>query len=414
MRDATIRIGAGFDGHREVDGLDLRVRDGRIVERGAAGTLAGGEVVDLTDHYVTPGLVDAHVHLNSQGGRSLAQCLATPYSLELFQAVANGRELLRHGVTAARDLSGVPTGFRDALAAGLAPGPRLRVAVTPLGRTGGHGDRWTRSGVDAMPEQPEVPSGLVDGPLEVKKLIRVLMRLGVDCVKVYASGGVTSSTESAQAAGLDAEELDAAVRTAAEGGRAVASHATSLEGARLSVRAGVHTLEHGMYLDDDLAADMVARGTFLVPTLVAPLSLIRRGEAGDPAVPAATLAKARAVADDHRVSLALALARGVRIAVGSDAGSVPYGSGTLQECVLLAEAGLAPDAVLRAVTTDAAAAAGFSGGEGSLDVGAPADLIAWDASPIADPAVLGDPRRQTQVRQGGVVVAERGALRPTP
>jgi imidazolonepropionase-like amidohydrolase len=198
--------------------------------------------------------------------------LQSPFSYRFFETVRNLAATLRVGITTVRDAAGADAGVRQAVADGLVQGPRLQISVTLLSQTGGHGDGWFRSGqvLNFWPTYPGMPDGLVDGPEAMRRKVRELVRAGADVIKVATSGGVLSPTDDPRHAHFRDDELTALVAEAAAAGRWVMAHAQAADGIKAAVRAGIRSIEHGIYLDDEAIELMLDRGTWLVPTLVAP------------------------------------------------------------------------------------------------------------------------------------------------
>jgi imidazolonepropionase-like amidohydrolase len=356
---------------------------------------------------VLPGLIDCHVHLITTAGRTLAERLATPYSLALAEGLKNAEKVLHAGFTTVRDLSGMPLGGKLALERGLFPGPRIKIAVAALSQTGGHGDFTTASGAAVSVPDPEHPATVVDGPDEVRRATRQLLRAGADVIKVYVSGGVMSDHDQVDSVGFSPGELAVAVYEAHAAGKPAAAHAISAQGIRNAVAAGFDSIEHGMYLDDQLIDDMCRAGTYLVPTLLAPEWILRRAERQPGSVPAHMLAKARQVRADHQESFRRAVAAGVTIAFGSDTGVVPHGAAG-EELDFMVRGGMSPLAAITAATGTAAGLAGVAGLAGTLEPGKRADLLVVDGDPLADISLLADPGRIQVVVKDGTVM--KGAL----
>jgi imidazolonepropionase-like amidohydrolase len=218
-------------------------------------------------------------------------------------------------------------------------------------QTGGHGDGWWPSGerTSLFPVTPGAPSGLVDGPDEMRRKAREIIRAGADVLKVATSGGVLSFGDEPHHAQFGADELAVLVAEAQAAGRWVMAHAQSTAGIRNAVQAGVRSIEHGIYLDDETITLMLERGTWLVPTLLAVDGVLARGDE----LPERIMAKARAVRDAHREAVRRAVAAGVRIAMGTDCPVSPHGT-NLNELALLVETGLPPERALAAATSSAA------------------------------------------------------------
>jgi imidazolonepropionase-like amidohydrolase len=328
-----------------------------------------------------PGLIDCHVHLASTA-QGLQERLLTPYSLNVAQMLANARAALEAGFTTVRDAAGTPRGVKLAIDQGLFPGPRLRVAVGALSQTGGHGDGTMPSGANLRVPAPELPLTVVDGVDAVRKATRELVRAGADQIKVCTSGGVMSPSTEAGATGFSPEGIAAIVYEARAAGKTVMAHAQATQGIKNAVRAGIESIEHGIYLDEEIAEEMKRRGTYLVPTLVAPLWVIRRAEQDPASVPPYALRKAREVRDAHFASFRMAVELGVTIAMGTDSGVGPHGTNA-EELQLMVEAGMTPMQAIVAATQTAAACVGLGHLIGTLEPGKRADLLAIDGDPLA-------------------------------
>src|SRR3954454_24160394 len=296
---------------------DLAVQDGRVVEVGTG--LDGDEVVDCTGATVLPGLFDCHVHVMMSGVDTLRH-LQTPFSYGFYEAVHNLRRTLAQGITNVRDAGGADLGVAEAVRTGLIAGPRMQIAISMLSQTGGHGDGWHICGADLplMPAHPGKPDTTVDGPDEMRRTVRELLRAGADVIKVATSGGVLSPGDAPRHPHFRPAELDVLVEEANAAHVAVMAHAQGAEGIKAAVRAGIRSIEHGIFLDDEAIDLMLDRGTWLVPTLAAPRAVLT-AVAGGASLPEAIRAKAAAVQRVHDAWWARAAAAGVRIAMGTDA-----------------------------------------------------------------------------------------------
>ncbi len=380
-----------FQGGRVFDGTgspparaDVVVEDGRIVDVGTG--LDGDDAVDCTDRTLLPGLFDCHTHVMLDH-IDLWRHVQTPFSYQFYVAARNLEKTLRIGITTVRDAGGADLGVKQAVEDGLVIGPRMRISIRMLTQTGGHGDDWYVSGAEvATPfgiTHPGAPSGLVDGPDEMRRTVRAMIRAGADAIKVATSGGVLSPRDDPRHAHFRPDELAVLVAEADAAGIPVLAHAQATDGIKNAVRAGVRSIEHGVYLDDEAIELMLERDTYLVPTLVAPRGVVDAAEAGA-AVPEASLEKARQVIDIHRESFRRAVAAGVRVAMGTDSGVTPHGQ-NLRELVLMEEGGMSPADVLRATTSTAAELLGLGERLGTLMPGKLADLVvvAGDALDLA-------------------------------
>lgn len=378
---------------------DVVVESGRVVEVGPG--LDGDEVVDCSGATVLPGLFDCHVHVTFSTVDPMAN-VGRPFSLQFYEAAENLRRTLAAGITSVRDAGGADLGIATAQARGLIPGPRMRIAIAMLSQTGGHGDDWEVSGCDLplFVPHPGRPSALVDGPDEMRKKVRELIRAGADVIKVATSGGVLSPRDDPRHGHFRDAEIAVLVEEATAAGIFVMAHAQATDGIKVAVRNGVRSIEHGIYLDDEAIEMMLDRGAWLVPTLVAPRGVIEAVEAGV-ALPPTVVDKARMVMEAHTDSVRRAVAAGVRVAMGTDSGVAPHGQ-NLRELGLMAECGMSPTQVLHASTLSAARLVGVDDDLGSVEPGKRADLVvvAGDALVLDD---LG--QRVRAVYQDGALVS---------
>ena len=380
MTRMLFRGGRVFDGTgSSLAEADVVVEAGRIVEVGPG--LDGDEAVDASGCALLPGLFDCHVHvmISSVG---LLQNLQEPFSYQFYAAARNLERTLDRGITTVRDAGGADLGVKQAVDDGLISGPRMRIAVSVLSQTGGHGDGWHASGQEThlILPHPGLPAGIVDGPEEMRRKVREVRRAGADVIKICTSGGVLSPRDDPRHAHFDLDELRACVAEARAGGIEVMAHAQGTEGIKNAVRAGIRSIEHGVYLDDEAISMMLEAGTWLVPTLVAPQGVIEAAAAGA-SLPEATLRKARDTVEAHRDSFKRAVAAGVRIAMGTDSAVTPHGQ-NLRELALMAEGGMKPEEVLVATTSSAAELLGVDGELGTIEPGKRADLVLVDGDPL--------------------------------
>ena len=293
-------------------------RDGTQIPRDA-------ERIDAEGLTLLPGLIDCHVHLTNLGeGLDFARELTTPPTLKLMRAVRAARRTLDAGFTSVRDAAGSPAGVRMAIDAGYFPGPRMFVTVSALSQTGGHTDSHFMCGADLDIPLPDRPYMVVDGVENMRLRVREVIRAGADWIKLCTSGGVLSPGDQPHHSALTLDEIKAAVDEAGVQGRKVMAHAQANAGIKNALKAGVATIEHAIWLDGDAIEMMLDGGNAVVPTLVAPHWVIRHAEAGK--MPAYAIGKARAVIDDHKASIKLAIESGVKIAFGTNTGVGPHGS----------------------------------------------------------------------------------------
>jgi imidazolonepropionase-like amidohydrolase len=390
------------------------VRDGRIVELidGHAAPPAGAELVDLKDRYVLPGLIDMHVHFYSTGYPLQARLNATTTDLEdeLLTAAANARVTLEAGVTTVRDLGGEPRGvraLRDAIARGDLAGPTIVNAGRMVSVTAGHGDANGLRREYAHVEREASPE-ICNGPDDCRRATREQIFTGAEVIKFAASGGVGSNIAGGLEAQMTPEEMKAIVDTAHAFGRKAAAHAHGKSGVDGALRAGVDTIEHGSYLDDETIALFKKTGAYLVPTMHAFESVIRQGRAGER--PAASAAKAEQVALVVKQSHARAFKAGVKVAMGTDSGVGPHGTNGL-EFLYMTQAGMAPMAAIKSATVDAADALSRADRIGRIAPGMDADIIAVAGDPVADVTAL---QRVDFVMRRGAVHKLGGARQAFP
>src|SRR5579885_1705268 len=282
IHDATLIDGSGRDPVRRAT---IVIEENRVVAAGAnVEAPRAATVIDAAGMTVMPGMIDCHVHLASSAW-SVQQRLLNPYSYTIATALANAKLTLDSGFTTVRDAGGTPRGVKMAIDQGMFPGPRLRIAVGALSQSGGHGDSVMPSGADLKVPDPEHPWTVVDGVDAVRKATRELLRAGADQIKVHTSGGVMSPNDEPGACGFSPEEIATIVYEARASGKTVMAHAQAAQGIRNAVLGGIASIEHGIYLDEEVIEEMKRRGTYFVPTLVAPLWVIRRAEKDPSSVP---------------------------------------------------------------------------------------------------------------------------------
>lgn len=352
---------------------DLRVADGVITHVGRVSPEKGDEIIDVQGKFVTPGLIDCHVHFTIDAGTDLVGYTRRAESELAIRAAGFARQTLLGGVTTVRDLGGVGTiaqRLRDLIRGNVIPGPRMLVAGQVLTVTGGHGHFM---GVEA------------DGPVAFRRAARDQLKKGADWLKVMATGGVMTAGVDPRSSQPTAAELGAVVDVAARAGRKVAAHAHGGEGILNAVEAGVASIEHGTLMDAPVAKELARKKTYWVPTRLA-VERLTSADAVRAGVPSFAIEKAKSLEAAHREAFGHALRNKVRIAMGTDAG-VPLGyHGTnARELGLMVDAGLSPKAAIQAATSDAADLLGLSKEVGALRVGFAADLLVLGRNPIEFP-----------------------------
>jgi imidazolonepropionase-like amidohydrolase len=411
VRNGTLIDGNGGDPLRNAAVL---IEDNRIRAAGPEQHLdiPGGTITEIDAHggWILPGFIDAHVHLMLEGV-NIPALLTTPFSLRFYQAVEHMRRTVEAGVTSVRDAGGADVGVKQAVEQGLVLGPRMQISITPLTTTGGHGDGWMRSGnvLALFPAYPGNPDGRCDGPEEVRKQVREVLRAGAEVIKVHATGGVLSPTDHPEFTQFTPEELGIMVQEGAyRRGIKVMAHAQGAQGIKNAVRAGIHSIEHGIYIDDEAIELMLAHGTFLVPTLVAAIGVLESAETSG-AMPEYGLRKAREVIDIHKESIARAYQAGVKIAMGTDAAVVPHGT-NLRELDLMCGIGMTPMEALVATTKVAAQCLGWEDRLGTIEPGKLADVVITRTDPLTEIRSLESPANVVLVMKDGRVVKDRRAV----
>lgn len=394
------------NGGAPISGGAVLLEGNRIAAVGEISTLNipnDAERIDAEGGCILPGLIDTHVHLMFQI-KKLEQSLSDPFSIQFYEAAHYMKKTLEAGITTVRDAGGADLGVKTAVERGLTPGPRMQISITPLTITGGHGDSWTVSGSDLTSgAYPGSPSGKCDGVEEVRKKVREVLRAGADIVKVHATGGVLSPTDHPEYTQFSYEELSVMVEEAKfRRGRKVMAHAQGAEGIKNAVRAGIHSIEHGIYLDDEAIALMIEHGAYLVPTLLAPLSVLEQAEETG-SMPEYGVKKAKESIEAHRDSIARAYRAGVKIAMGTDAGVMPHGT-NLRELGLMCDIGMTPMESLVATTKVAAECMGWDNMVGTLEVGKFADVVVTRTNPLEDIRSLEDIQNIAVVIKDGAVV----------
>ena len=358
-------------------------------------------VIDAAGGSILPGLIDTHVHFLLEYPDVL-RGLLTPPSLRLLQAIPRMRATLESGVTTIRDAGGSPAGLKMAVERGMVAGPRMQVAITILSQTGGHGDHYYPCCVDIglVGRFYDVPDGVVDGIDEMRKGVREILRAGADWIKLATTGGVLSPADAPTSSQFTFEEIATAVYEAAAQGKRCMAHAQGTQGIKNALLAGVASIEHGVYLTDELIDLMLKKDVYLVPTLVAPLAVIKFSQEHPELLPPVMAAKAQSVVEDHQRSFRRAVEAGVKVAMGTDSGVGRHGDNG-QELVLMVENGMTPMQAIVASTSSAARLLHLDQTLGTLEVGKLADVIIVDADILSDIRKIGDPANVKLVLKGG-------------
>lgn len=374
--------GEGF-----VERQTLVVEDGRIVAvRDGFDTPDGAKVVDLSDAWVLPGLIDSHVHMLSENGPDRRLKMFTDSSADFALSGAQfARRTLEAGFTAVQDVGGANDAIfalRDAIADGKVPGPRIRASGQSVSVTGGHGDV---NGYSSRVLNLFAHPSICNGPEDCRRAVRQQIKEGADLIKITATGGVLSNT----AAGVEQQftdaELRAIVEAASSMGRKVTAHAHGKSGIDAALRAGVSSIEHGTYLDRESIKLFRDNDAVLVPTVLAGVTVT--GWVNEPWLPAPSRAKAAEVGPKMLDMLRRAHEGGVTVAYGTDTGVSKHGRNA-EEFALMVEAGFTPEEAIRAATVVAARHLEMADEIGTLEAGKFADLVAVKRNPFEEVTVL--------------------------
>jgi imidazolonepropionase-like amidohydrolase len=364
------------------------VADGKIVAAGTSASVpAGAQVIDLGDATLLPGFIDAHTHETMMHSddwkqRELDQLQKT-IAEQALDASVNARVTLMAGFTTVRDVGShdyLDVGLRNAIRSGEVPGPRMIVSVHAIGATGGHCDDSAgfREGLFGHETGPE--EGVINGADQARYAVRLMHKYGATVIKTCASGGVLSPTDDVDTPQLTQEELNALVDEAHALRLKVATHCHGAEAAKRAVRAGVNSIEHGTFLDDEALDMMKQRGTYLVPTLMAVQGLQEQLDKGIYLPPAISI-KAQLAIANIRKTFQKALAKGVNIGLGTDAAVYPHGRNA-EEFHQMVDLGMKPIDALKAGTSSDAELLGLADKIGTLEPNKLADVVAVPGNPV--------------------------------
>jgi imidazolonepropionase-like amidohydrolase len=386
LRAARLIDGSGTP---PINNAVIIVNDNKITAVGQAGSVsipAKAKIIDLGDVTLLPGFIDAHTHLVGRVLGDPEGDMAAVRDYESFAAilsVANARDTLMAGFTSVRNVGASgrfdDMALRKAINEGWVPGPRIQTAGHALGITGGHCDE---NGFRPGLLNQSIADGVADGPEQIRAAVRYQIKYGADVIKTCATGGVLSEGDAVGATQYSFEELKALVEEANKLDRKVAAHAHGAEGIKLAARAGVASIEHGSFLDEDGVELMKQHGTFLVPTLSASEAVERAAKNG--ILKGLRAEKALAASAAMRRGIKLAVANKVQIALGTDAGVVPHGTNAHEFVLMVEWGGMSPMDAITAGTLNAAKLLGWDHNLGTLTTGKWADIVAVEGDPLKD------------------------------
>ncbi|HEY6542777.1 MAG TPA: amidohydrolase family protein [Ktedonobacteraceae bacterium] len=398
--NGTLIDGSGGDPQR---GVTILIEGERISSLGRdVAVPRDATVIDAQGGSILPGLIDCHVHLAMEYP-NVARYLVTPPSLRLLETIPRMKATLDAGVTTVRDAAGAPAGLKHAVERGIVTGPRMQVAVSMISQTGGHGDGYYPCCIDMGLfgiRFYDVPAGVSDGVEEVRKATREILRAGADWIKLATSGGVLSTSDSPKSSQLTVEEIATAVYEAEAQDKRCMAHAQGTQGIKNALLAGIASIEHGVYLTDELIEMMIDRQVYLVPTLVAPLAVVEFGKEHPDILPPMMAEKAISVVDAHQQSFRRAVEAGVKVAMGTDSGVGRHGENG-RELQLMVENGMTPMQAIVASTSSAARLLRLDNQLGTLDESKLADIIIVDGNVLDDINCIANPRNVKLVLKGG-------------
>ena len=390
-------------GGEPVTGMTILIEDERITAISQNGQVPrDATVIDARGGSILPGLIDTHVHFMMEYPDVL-KGLLTPPSLRLFQAIPRMKATLDAGVTTVRDAAGSPAGLKMAVERGIIAGPRMQLAISLISQTGGHGDGYYPCCVDIGffgGSFTDVPNGVCDGVEEVRKTVREVLRAGADWIKLATSGGVLSTADAPTSSQLTIEEIETAVYEAAAQEKRCMAHAQGTQGIKNALLAGVVSIEHGIYLTDELIELMLQKDAYLVPTLVAPLAVVEFSREHPDLLPPMMAEKALSVVEDHVKSFRRAVQAGVKIAMGTDSGVGRHGENG-RELQLMVEYGMTTMQAIQASTIHAAELLHLDDQLGTLEVGKLADILIVEGDVLSDINTIADPNNVKLVLKAG-------------
>ncbi len=391
-------------GHQPVNNAAILIKNNIIEYVGAEDSLhlpkAKIRKIDAKGGYLLPGFIDSHLHLMANGFK-FEDTMYTPLSLFFYRALENMKLTIDAGVTTVRDAGLADYGVKMAVDQGFLVGPRMQISVAPLSITGGHFDFWLKSGFEIKVSYPGHPDSVCDGIDGVQRKVREVLRAGADVVKVMATGGVMSANDRPEFTQFTVDELKVIVKEAGYRNIKTMAHAHGVGGIKNAVEAGIHSIEHGTYLDQESISMMRDNGTYLVPTLI--VMKINREQAESGSIPVYGIEDALRIEDIHRRNIKKAHKAGVTIAMGTDSGVIKHGL-NLQELGLLCDAGMKPMEAILSGTKVASECLGWQDKVGTIEPGKLADVIITKKNPLRDIKSLGNPDNIEVVIKDGKIV----------
>lgn len=403
----------GFSPDPIPDGVVV-LEDGNVVAAGPSKSISiprGAEVIEADGHTVMPGIIDCHLH-STYRARDVRQHLLNTPTYNVLRSTEILAETIACGVTTARDMGGADAGFREAVGEGTILGPRLLICLIMISQTGGHSDYWVPAGM-RLPKRTWLPDPIADGPDAVRALVRKVLMMGADFVKICSTGGITSFTDHWDESQFTIPELQVAVEEAARKGKKVAVHAEGLNGIKNALAAGVHSVEHGWFIDEECVDKMIENGVWWVPTLaLVPESVKKRAE--DAGWGGQQLAnedeKDQQILTKMKQHVPLwqdAVKRGLNVAFGTDQSHRLMTGDNLVELEYMVDwLGMTPmDAIISA--TQRASECIERPDLGMLKPGCKGDVLIVDGDPLSDITVLQDRNRLRMIIKDGAPVIDK-------
>ena len=391
------------NGGEPVENAVVLIKDRKILDVGSEDSVKvpDGDVkrIDAQGGFILPGFIDCHVHMMFDGFR-FENPLFTPLSLYFYEAVRNLEKTLKTGVTTVRDAGMADYGVKTAVEQGLISGPRLLISVMPLSITGGHFDLQLKSGQTVKTSYPGLPESVCDGEEEVRKRVREVLRAGADVVKVMVTGGVISANDSPEHPQFTMGELQIMVDEASYRDLPVMAHAHGSSGVKNALNAGIKSIEHGTFLDEECIQLLLENDAWLVATQLAHWSNLELLEAGE--LPDFSQEDSRKVAMNSHKNMKKAYQAGVKMVMGTDSGIAPHGQ-NLRELGFLCDIGMNPMEAIQAGTKKASELLGMDNEIGTLEKGKLADVVISKTDPLQDIKSLGNPENIVLVMKEGKI-----------
>ncbi|RMA64672.1 metal-dependent hydrolase family protein [Ulvibacter antarcticus] len=386
------------------DGKIKEVRNGFLMATELGLASEEIELIDLKNSFVMPGFIDLHTHITGERdpNKNPHEWVTLENEDYAFNAIPYATRTLQAGFTTVRNLGGdakLMNALKRAIAKGLIEGPRIIAATGAISATGGHGD-FHGYRKDIL-ELDGKGVGICDGSDDCRRAVRALVKQGADVIKITATGGVLSNTAAGVGQQLSNDELEAIVSTAASLGRKVAAHAHDAEGVNAALRAGVNSIEHGSYLNDESIRLFKETGAYLVPTLLAGVSVTEELDVNEN-IPPAIADKIRQVGPVVEASFKKALAAKINIAFGTDSGVSKHGDNA-REFELMVKYGMDPNEAIKTATINASKLLGMENQLGTIEAGKSADIVAVIGNPLEQISIL---KEVSFVMKEGVVYKE--------